>query len=342
MVSDLSATYRAMLAQYIEAGEEAQLEAAYTLGHRCFADGMTILGLLDLHREAATDLLAECSATPERGQVVRTFGFLAEALGTFEMAQRGYREAQERARLEQEKAAREQAIALRLQQDLLPTGVPRVPGFEVAVRYLPGEARSHAGGDWYDVFELDGDRAGFVVGDITGHGVGAAAHMGQLRIAVLAYALAGFEPSDVVIGVDGLMEHLSTQQMATLVYAVADPGREQLTIVNAGHPPPLLVEPDGTVRRVAEGRSRLLGVRPPVQERSQVVTPFPAGSRLVLYTDGLIEPVERAGQDGIALLEALAAETGGTREDLCDLLLGKLAPGGARDDICIVITDLLL
>lgn len=331
-----------MLAQYMEAGEEAQLEAAYTLGRRCFGDGMTILGLLDLHRVATAELLVEHPSATDGGQVVRTFGFLAEALGTFEMAQRGYREAQERARLEQEKASREQAIALGLQQDLLPTGVPSVPGFEVAVRYLPGEARSHAGGDWYDVFQLDGDRAGFVVGDITGHGVGAAAHMGQLRIAVLAYALAGFEPSDVVIGVDGLMEHLSTQQMATMVYAVADPEREELTIVNAGHPPPLVIEPAGRARQVTEGRSRLLGVRPPVQERPQVVTPLPRGSRLVLYTDGLIEQVERAGQDGIARLEAIVAETGSTREDLCDLLLGKLAPGGAHDDVCIVITDLLL
>lgn len=331
-----------MLARYIEEGEEAQLEAAYTLGRRCFADGMTILGLLDLHRTAVEDLLAEHPSDPDQGQVVRTFGFLAEALGTFEMAQRGYREAQERARLEQERAAREQAIAVGLQQDLLPTGVPQVPDFEVAVRYLPGEARSHAGGDWYDVFELDGDRAGFVVGDITGHGVGAAAHMGQLRVAVLAYALAEFQPSDVVIGVDGLMGHLSTQQMATLVYAVADPAREQLTIVNAGHPPPLVIDPTGEVRQVTEGRSRLLGVRPPMQERPQVVIPFRRGSRLVLYTDGLIEQVERSGQDGIALLEAIAAETGGRKEDLCDLLLRKLAPDGAHDDVCIVITDLLL
>jgi serine phosphatase RsbU (regulator of sigma subunit) len=325
---DLATDYRATLADYIAGGGEDQLEAAFGLGRAAFASGMTLLELVHLHR-AAVSQLAQGPRRGQRRQLGATFEFLAEALATFEMAQRGYWEAQERARWEHEQS-------VRLQRDLLPASVPAIDGLEVAMRYQPGERGSQAGGDWYDVFELDGGRAGLVVGDITGHGVGAAAAMGQLRIAVLAYALSGNEPAAVVQRVDELLERLGTGEIATLVYVVADLPAAELVVVNAGHPPPLLIGPDGSSQTVVEGHARLLGVQPPLGQRHQARQALPAGSHLLLYTDGLVEAVERAGDDGVARLQEVTTGFSGTAEELCDHVLAKMASGNVRDDICII------
>jgi hypothetical protein len=137
------------------------------------------------------------------------------------------------------------------------------------------------GGDWYDIFELDARRVGLVVGDVTGHGVKAAAAMGRLRVAVLAHALGGLGPSEVIERVDTLLDQLATSEVATMVYVVADPGRGKLIVANAGHPPPpIIIEPDGTVRRVDLAHERLLGVRPPLTRRRQEVTNISSGGHL--------------------------------------------------------------
>jgi hypothetical protein len=237
--------------------------------------------------------------------------------------------------------ARERSIALMLQHDLLPGAVPAMPGLDVAVRYLPGEATTHAGGDWYDLFPLPHERVGLVVGDVTGHGVNAAAAMGQLRMAVLAYALAGFEPADVIQRIDVLLEALGTGRIATMVYIIADPRNGELLVANAGHPPPILIEPDGTATHVLAGHGLLLGVSPALNHRSHEITPVRPGSHLLLYTDGLIEPPERQGVDGVTvLLEATQGFTG-TADELCDHVLAALAPGAASDDICILAATVL-
>lgn len=337
--SRLARSYRAMLARYVDAGHEDQLEAAYALGRESFEADITLLGLLALHREAMEALVARKPAVADVASLGATFGFLAEALGTFEMAQRGYRAAQERARVDREKAAREHAVALMLQQDLLPANTPSAVGCDVAIRYRPGEVGSHAGGDWYDVFELEGGRAGFVIGDVTGHGVGAAAVMGQLRVAVLAYAWAGFGPSEVVAAVDSLLDRLGGDRLASLVYAVADPERQELVVVNAGHPPPLLIDPAGEVTAVSGGHDRLVGIKPPLKERAAAVVPVEPGSRLLLYTDGVFEQTERGGEDGLEHLIHTVTGFQGSVEQLCDLVLSELAPDGAGDDVCMVATE---
>jgi stage II sporulation SpoE-like protein/phosphoserine phosphatase RsbU-like protein len=453
--------YSTALETYVATGQEHQLQEAYALGRQAITDGMTILGLVDHHR-VAVDAVARRTARPGDAAMIRaTFEFLYEALSTFEMAQRGYWEAQERARVERElgeqrqqlaqaylsvdralelpdrlaaietaaaglvgaagaacslvedpppgagdthpdahphdpadgpgrlsfpirdpagetvavltidtsnrspvsdnerfmltqfsamagvavenarQFARERSIALMLQHDLLPGAVPAMPGLDVAVRYLPGEATTHAGGDWYDLFPLPHQRVGLVVGDVTGHGVNAAAAMGQLRMAVLAYALAGFEPADVIQRIDVLLEALGTGRIATMVYIIADPRHGELVVANAGHPPPILIEPDGTARHVFAGHGLLLGVSPSLNHRSHEITPVRPGSHLLLYTDGLIEPPEREGADGITvLLEATQGFTG-TADELCDHVLSSLAPGPASDDICILAATVL-
>ena len=342
--ANLAATYRRTLARYVEAGEESQLEEAYKLGRAACANGATILELVDVHRQAVCELfdvtgvVAPDGTGPEPGPGPKvldaSFGFLAEALATFEMTQRGYWEAHEAVQ-------RERAIAAMLQQDLMPKALPLIDGVELAVRYLPGGTGTHAGGDWYDVFEIPGGRAGLVVGDVTGHGVAAAATMGQLRIAVLAYALGGRAPKDVLEDLDVLVERLGAGDIATMVYVTLDRERRQLVVTSAGHPPPLVVSPDGTPRLVEGGHGRLLGISPPPDGRAEAIVDLEPGSHVLMYTDGLVEPAERAGDDGQERLTAATAGFRGTASELCDLVLAELAPAGARDDICILATTIL-
>jgi len=331
-VPDPVAAYAAALERYVAGGGELDLEAAYALGRQAVAEGTTLLALVEQHR-AAVDLLTRGGTRLGPDTLDATFRFLSEALATFEMAQRGYWEATEM-------AARERAIALMLQHDLLPAAVPPVEGLDVAVRYLPGEATSHAGGDWYDLFRLDDGRVGLVVGDVTGHGVGAAAAMGQLRIAVLAYALAGFAPGDVVARIDVLLESLGKGDVATMVYAIVDAEREELVVANAGHPPPIVVEPGGRPRVVDAGRGLLLGLDPRLDERATEATAVPAGSHVLFYTDGLIEPLERQDRDGVGHLVQVMDGFTGTAEDLCRHVLAELTPEQSGDDICILVATL--
>jgi serine phosphatase RsbU (regulator of sigma subunit) len=164
--------------------------------------------------------------------------------------------------------------------------------------------------------------------------------MGQLRIAVLAYALAGFEPAAVIDRVDMLLDRLGPSRIATMVYVIADPVTRQLTVANAGHPPPIVIEPGGHSRPVLAGHTRLLGTSPPAGERTQGVTHLQPGSQLLLYTDGLVEPLERADVDGIAYLHEVTQGFTGSGEQLCDRVLGELAPVGSSDDICILVATL--
>lgn len=326
---ELRAAYRSALAAYLDAGSEHQLEAAYAVGRQAVAAGIPLLSFVNLHREAVASLQTEEARGLGPMDTAATYQFLVEALATFEMTQRGYSEAQERARWEREQS-------LMLQRNLLPPALPDVAGIDLAVRYLAGEPGSHAGGDWYDVIILDDGHVALVMGDMSGHGLSAAAAMGQLRMAVLAYAIAGYEPVGVVQQVDELVQRLGSGDIATLVYVVVDPGRGRLTVVNAGHPPPVLVAPDGTARLLREGHARLVGVQPPLRSRTQSTVDLTPGSQLLLYTDGLIEPLERQGEDGVQRLVDIAQGFTGSPDELCDHVLAELTPEGAQDDICVL------
>jgi serine phosphatase RsbU (regulator of sigma subunit) len=144
----------------------------------------------------------------------------------------------------------------------------------------------------------------------------------------------------VIKRVDTLIDQLGTGEVATMVYVVADPGRGTLLVANAGHPPPVVVEPDGTAPRVMLAHGRLLGLRPALPRGDEEVAQVSSGGHFLLYTDGLIEPLERAGQDGIAHLCRVVEGFTGTARQLCDHVLAELAPDGARDDICVVAATL--
>jgi serine phosphatase RsbU (regulator of sigma subunit)/anti-sigma regulatory factor (Ser/Thr protein kinase) len=224
-------------------------------------------------------------------------------------------------------------VAETLQRTLLPVELPGIAGLEVASRYVPAEG-SALGGDWYDVFELPESRIAIAVGDVVGHGVGAAAVMAQLRTAVRAYAAEGHEPASVVQAVDRLMWQLGPIAMTTLAYLVLDPIEETLEVVNAGHLPPLMLDPDGTARYLSVEGSLPLGTSQTEVYGGHVV-PFPAGTAVVLFTDGL---VERRGSPIDTGLERLRVVSAGREdvEQLCADALIELVPTGSSDDVALV------
>jgi PAS domain S-box-containing protein len=228
---------------------------------------------------------------------------------------------------------REVSTVEMLQRSLLPDRLPRIPGGQIAARYLPGGA--DVGGDWYDAVQLEGGRLGVAMGDVVGHGIGAAALMGQLRHATRAYALEGLSPGVVLDRLDQLVRSLDNGQMATLVYLVVEPDLRSLQLASAGHVPPLVIGPDGRGRFLDTAPDPPLGVFD-TGGHTELTAEIEPGSSLVLYTDGL---VEERGVSIDAGLEALreAAKDPADAEELCDRLVeAMLAVHPANDDIAVL------
>jgi GAF domain-containing protein/anti-sigma regulatory factor (Ser/Thr protein kinase) len=228
-------------------------------------------------------------------------------------------------------------IAETLQRRLLPQDLPSVAGLELACRYLPA-AGSSLGGDWYDVFELPGGRVVLAVGDVVGHGIAAAAAMAQLRTALRAYAIEEHEPAAVVEAVSRLMWELGPSAMTTLAYLVLDPGTESLEMVLAGHPPPLVVPPGGTPEYLPLQGAVALGVSRTAIYRAQTVA-FPAGSMVVIYTDGLVERRTEPIDAGLERLRGLAADAEDV-DAVCGDVVDRLVSGEPDDDVAVVAARL--
>jgi GAF domain-containing protein/anti-sigma regulatory factor (Ser/Thr protein kinase) len=224
-------------------------------------------------------------------------------------------------------------VAEVLQRALLPSELPAIAGLEVASRYVPAAGTS-LGGDWYDVFELPESRIALAVGDVVGHGVTAAAVMAQLRTALRAYAAEGHAAASVVSSVDHLMWQLGPSAMTTLVYVVLDPLEETLEVVTAGHLPPLLIDPDGEARFVSLEGGLPLGISQAGKYHSMVL-PFPAGTAIVLYTDGLVERRGTPIDTGLEQLRAIGAGSADV-ERLCTDALDGLLPSAPADDVALV------
>ncbi|MDG6108441.1 SpoIIE family protein phosphatase [Dactylosporangium aurantiacum] len=234
----------------------------------------------------------------------------------------------------QEAAAREHRIADELQRSLMPPLTFNPEHLEVATYYRPGVAGTQVGGDWYDVIELGADRTALVMGDVMGRGVPAAAVMGQLRAAVRAYARLDLPPADVLEFLDGVVRDLSEDQIVTVVYAVYDPGERSLTYANAGHLPPLLLLPGGTVRPLGVSGPPL-GTGPLTLAEERVE--LPVGALLTLYTDGLVEHRDRDLDTGIDALAAHVGTVSGPLADVPDRLVTALLPDGPDDDITVLL-----
>ena len=232
---------------------------------------------------------------------------------------------------------REHRIAETLQRSLLPERLPELPGLDVAARYLPAASEAEVGGDWYDVIPIDSARVGLVMGDVAGKGLAAASMVGRLRSAMRAYALEGHDPRTVVDRLNQLVfSELEDAEMATLIYLVVDPTENQISWVNAGHLPPLLVGEDGLARFLEGARSVPLGVQPfpSYQEARAETVP---GTTVLLYTDGLVERPGELLDDGLARLARVLQGTNGEPDRLLDDVLEALVPeGAAADDIALL------
>ena len=231
---------------------------------------------------------------------------------------------------------REHRVAETLQRSLLPEMLPEIDGLMLSARYLPAGAGTAIGGDWYDALELDDGRVALVVGDVVGHGLRAAATMGQLRNAFRAYALVEPSPATAVARIDRLLVRGGGGAMATLLYLILDRDTGEVVFTSAGHPPPLLLTPDGA-RFLEEGRSVPVGAADPAAFLESRVT-VPADATILLYTDGLVErrdvPLDRRLAQ---LAEAAAASAGGDLERLCDAVVGDLLGGmEPADDVALL------
>jgi hypothetical protein len=228
----------------------------------------------------------------------------------------------------------ERLVAETLQRRLLPGQLPTVPGVEMASRYLPGWGGSEAGGDWYDAMVLPDGQIGLVVGDVMGKGIRAAAGMGQLRIAVRAYAIEGHPPGVVVARLDQMLSEIG-EDFATAVYLRHDPGSGTLRMSNAGHPPPLLIAPDGSVSLLRGGLCPPLGCigSDECDEHEVAIAP---GSTLVVYTDGLVEARDADIDVGLDRLQSVCAGAVGDLGRFCDHVLEAMDAEQRGDDIALL------
>ena len=221
-----------------------------------------------------------------------------------------------------------------LQRSLLPDRLPQLDGIQVAARYMPGGA--DVGGDWYDAIPLDGGRVGVAMGDVVGHGIGAAALMGQLRHAMRAYALEGHSPAGVLDRLDRMIRSLDGSQMATLLYLVMEPDHGKAVFASAGHVPPLVISPGGEAAYLAGAPNPPLGVfeSPAHTEQTAELEP---GSTIVLYTDGLVEERGVSIDQGLEALRLAASQDACHPDELCERLVeGMLAIHPANDDIAVL------
>jgi PAS domain S-box-containing protein len=223
-----------------------------------------------------------------------------------------------------------------LQKTIVPERLPEVPGVELAAVYRPADVIVDVGGDWYDVFGGNGEPLALVVGDVAGHGIEAASLMGRVRNGLRAYAVDHADPGALLRKVHELLLAFDPESMVTAVVAFYDPATRVLTWSRAGHPPPLVCEPDGTTRYLEDVNATPLGTMGKNFASAQVL--LAPGSLVVLYTDGLIERRQRLIDEG---LEWLAERTRALRhnpvDDLCLTLVDRsFATGPSADDICVL------
>ncbi|MFE2945227.1 SpoIIE family protein phosphatase [Streptomyces sp. NPDC059255] len=232
-----------------------------------------------------------------------------------------------------------------LQRSLLPRDLPDLPAYTAAARYLPAGQGMDVGGDWYDIIPLSSGQVALVVGDVMGHGLPQAATMGRLRTAVHTLADLELPPDEIMGHLNDIVGGMDEDLFVTCLYALYDSTTRICSVTRAGHPPPALVHPDGTVCFPGPDADPPLGAaKPPFRSVEMTV---PDGSLLVLYTDGLVESAKREIDEGMSSLARLlrtAHEEGvdADLEALCDTLTAGLLSGEhqAADDAAILVARL--
>ncbi|MET9971867.1 GAF domain-containing SpoIIE family protein phosphatase, partial [Streptomyces sp. NPDC006356] len=234
--------------------------------------------------------------------------------------------------------SRERDAALTLQRSLMNPSLPTVSGLELTGRYLP--AGDHeVGGDWFDAVALSGGRTALVIGDVMGHGIHAAAVMGQLRTAVRTLTRRDTPPDELLRALDAAVADLGDNEMATCLYAVHDPATGHCLIARAGHPPPVIADVRGEVAFLDGAAGPPLGVgRQDCEVQRVVLAP---GSLLVTYTDGLIETRGTDLDQGMRRLAQALRHPGRPLEEICDGLLAHVMPEVADDDVAVLLARTL-
>lgn len=238
---------------------------------------------------------------------------------------------------------REHTLAVTLQRSLLPRALPEQSAVEVAHRYLP--AQSGVGGDWFDVIALPGSRVALVVGDVVGHGLHAAATMGRLRTAVHNFSTLDLPPEEILGHLDDLVGAIDQDESesdggqamtgATCLYAIYDPVSRRSVMARAGHLPPALVCPDGTVEFPDLPAGPPLGLGGMPFESAELE--LAEGTQLAFYTDGLIEDRNRDIDVGIEHLRRALAHPGRPPEESCRAVLNALLSARPKDDVALLI-----
>jgi len=235
--------------------------------------------------------------------------------------------------------AQQKAFADTMQRSLLPRAAPAVPGLEVGEVY-ESSARVDVGGDVYDFLELDGGRLAVVLGDVTGHGVEATADMAMAKFVFRSLAREHSEPGEFLAAAnDVVVEEIAPGKFITMVYVAVDPVRGEVACASAGHPPPRLVLPDGTVRSL-DANGLVLGIDFG-QTYVEARTELPPGATIVLYTDGVVEARKAGELYGAERLDALLVrERERTAADLARAVLAdarRFAGGELSDDLAVVV-----
>ncbi|MFG2989551.1 PP2C family protein-serine/threonine phosphatase [Streptomyces sp. NPDC048257] len=236
--------------------------------------------------------------------------------------------------------AHDRDVALHLQEALLPALTP-LGHHQAAVRYRPATVALNVCGDWYDLVDQPG-RTAVAVGDVVGHGLRAAGVMGQLRSALSAASRVATGPGQALEVLGLYARSVDGAESTTAVSVFIDWNTRTLTYSSAGHPPPLLCHPDGTVTYLDQATDPPLGARPEHTRRPEDRLAFTEGSTLVLYTDGLIERRREDIDVGLGrLADSLVRHRTATAEELADALLAELIPSaGITDDTALVVLRL--
>src|SRR3984885_9519281 len=229
----------------------------------------------------------------------------------------------------------QRSVAETLQRAILPDQAPAIPGMQIAVRYLPGVSGTEVGGDWYDVVPLGGGRFVFVVGDVSGRGVRAAAMMASLHYASRAYALEGHPPAVILDQLTRTMDIAEDGHFATVLCGLVDVGTHQVTLANAGHLPPLVCG-GGRASLVPAKPGSPIGIRGGAAFEPTLLTTAARGT-LIAYTDGLVERRGETLDTGLKrLLQAATDRCGSSLDDLLTSLVSELTGDSPTNDIALI------
>ena len=227
----------------------------------------------------------------------------------------------------------QRTIAETLQRALLPRDTPDIAGMEVAVQYVPGAKGMEIGGDWYSVMRVDADHFAFVVGDVSGRGLSAATVMAGLCFTIRTYLLEGYAPSVVLEKCSKQIHVLSDGHFATVLIGIGDVRRREVTLANAGHFNPLVIDGDKT-----EYLDTVVGVPLGVSgaRYESVTVTVPERSTLLGFTDGLVEHRGESLDVGLKRLAETARGAKGPLDLVLSKVIAELSDDTSEDDIAML------